>query len=103
MGHFSTDATEPINVPNNKLEESYTVEKKGTMINYPWNLENVPISIKAKAKRIPNWQLYNDMAGPVPYSIAYNLETAKEVEEITLVPYGCTQLRISQFPVIAER
>ena len=28
------------------------------------------------------------------------LETAKEVEDITLIPYGCTNLRVSQFPVI---
>jgi DUF1680 family protein len=89
-----------INVPDNKLEESYPVERKDIMSDYPWNLQNAPISIKAKAKRIPTWQLYNEMAGPVPYSIGYNEETAKEVEEITLVPYGCTQLRISQFPIV---
>lgn len=89
-----------LNVPDNKLGENYTVEKKDSVTNYPWNLENAPIAIKAKAKRIPTWQLYNEMAGPVPYSIAYNLKTDDTVEEITLVPYGCTQLRISQFPVI---
>lgn len=38
----------------------------------------------------------------IPYSITYNLETEKEAEEITLVPYGCTNLRISQFPVIGR-
>lgn len=92
-----------IHVPDAKLAESYTVEKKGTVTNYPWNLDNAPILIKAKAKRIPGWQLYNEMTGPIPYSIAYNLKTDDDIEEITLVPYGCTQLRISQFPVIAGR
>ncbi|TKK69337.1 hypothetical protein FC093_08455 [Ilyomonas limi] len=92
-----------VNVLDDKLAESYTVEKKGAIASYPWNLDNAPIQIKAKAKRIPGWQLYNEMAGPIPYSIAYNLKTNDTIEEITLVPYGCTQLRISQFPVIAGR
>ncbi len=91
-----------LNVPDNKLDENFLVQKQTTVASYPWNLEAAPVSIKTKAKRIPDWQLYNQMAGPIPYSIAYNLETAKEEEEIILVPYGCTQLRISQFPVVGR-
>ena len=88
---------------NNKFEEDYKVEKKESVSNYPWNLENAPIVIKTKARRIPSWQLYNEMAGPIPYSITYQFETAKEEEEIILVPYGCTNLRISQFPVVRKQ
>ena len=39
--------------------------------------------IRLKARRIPSWQLYNEMTGPIPYSITYGLETAKEEEEIS--------------------
>ena len=90
-----------IAVPADKLEEEYIFQKNGEVSDYPWNINNAPVQIKAKGKRIPSWQLYNDMAGPMPYSIIYGMEAAKE-EEITLVPYGCTQLRISQFPVVAK-
>ena len=71
--------------------------------NYPWNLENCPIEIKAKAKRIPHWTRYNDNAGPLPYSDVY-WEGMRETpeEEITLIPYGCTTLRIAQFPMLSR-
>jgi hypothetical protein len=84
-------------------EDKYQVVENSATGKYPWNLENAPISIKTKARRIPSWQLYNEMAGPLPFSKTYRMETAKEEEEIILVPYGCTNLRISQFPVLNKR
>lgn len=72
--------------------------KKGTAAN-PWNLENAPIEIKTKGKRIPEWKLYNETAGPLPYSMIRYLKEQKE-EEISLIPYGCTTLRITQFPIV---
>jgi hypothetical protein len=92
-----------IEVPANKIEEGFRVEKKERISSYPWNPESAPVEIKTKAKRIPSWKIYNDMTGPIPYSITYGLETSTETEEIILIPYGCTNLRISQFPMIGRR
>lgn len=87
--------------PDNKLSENYLVETTGTVADYPWNLESTPIIIKTKGRRMPSWQLYNDMAGPLPYSVGWGTDADKP-EEIILVPYGCTRLRISQFPVVGQ-
>jgi len=88
---------------NDKLEASFSIQKTNAVTNFPWNAESAPVMLKTKARRIPSWQLYNDMTGPMPYSITYGMETANDDDEITLIPYGCTQLHISQFPVIANR
>lgn len=74
------------------------IDKKKQHGDYFWNLENAPIEIKVKAKEIPFWQPYHGIAGPMPFSIA---RSDRPVEEITLIPYGCTTLRISEFPVVA--
>jgi len=63
----------------------------------PWNLRNAPISLIAKGKKISQWKEYDGMTGPLLRS---PVESDQPVEEITLVPYGCTTLRISEFPVV---
>ncbi|HMF73871.1 MAG TPA: beta-L-arabinofuranosidase domain-containing protein [Flavitalea sp.] len=90
------------NIKDKDLERYFVVSEKSALSGFPWNEENAPVSIKTKGRRIPSWQLYNEMTGPVPYSITYGLEADKTEEEIILIPYGCTQLRISQFPVIGR-
>ncbi|MBL4676068.1 MAG: glycoside hydrolase family 127 protein [Mucilaginibacter sp.] len=84
------------------MDKNFKFETDQNGSNYPWDLQNAPVHIKTKASRIPSWQLYNDSAGPVPFSIIYRFQAEKEEEEIELIPYGCTTLRISQFPVIGR-
>ena len=65
----------------------------------PWNLENAPITVKTKARRMPIWNENRNMAGKTPSpSSSYRIVEDNE-EEITLIPYGCTTLRIAQFPI----
>jgi hypothetical protein len=88
----------------NDLEKKYQIVKKTIAKGeYPWNPENCPIEIKTKGVRIPFWTIYNESAGPLPPTSKYsplNQFKADPPEDIVLIPYGCTTLRISEFPVI---
>ncbi len=73
------------------------INKQNKVSLMPWNEENAPISITVRGKQVPDWQEYNHSAGRLPRS---PLPVEGELRELLLIPYGCTNLRISQFPVV---
>jgi hypothetical protein len=62
----------------------------------PWRPDVAPVTLTARAQRVPGWTRYHHVYGTLPYS---PVATAEPVESVTLVPYGCTTLRLSEFPV----
>lgn len=64
---------------------------------YPWNLENAPVELKMRGIRLTEWKLHH--SAPVFPAWWGKRDDDFESEEITLVPYGCTTLRITEFPV----
>ncbi len=67
---------------------------------YPWNMTNAPLALRTRGKIIPDWTIYREMAGPLPHSLPLKHLEDMPSEEIFLIPYGCSKLRISEFPVV---
>lgn len=94
-------------IPENAVNNTGEFFKVNKLANpnkrYPWTLEEAPLQIETVAKQIPFWNMYSNMAGPQPYgyTIYGSMEIHKNPEQtIRLVPFGCTRLRIAEFPVI---
>ena len=61
----------------------------------PFSKENPPAVITWKGKRLKSWELEADSAGTLPVS---PVESSETEEKLRLIPYGCTKLRVTQFP-----
>ena len=58
---------------------------------------DAPVTIKARGMIIPEWTMKNNSADIPPLS---PIKPEGDPAIITLVPYGCARLRITEFPVM---
>lgn len=77
---------------------SFQVERR-PMTDYPWTPEAAPIRLVATGRRIPWWTEYNETAGPLPHS---PVESDEPLEEVVLLPYGATTLRVGLIPTLED-
>jgi hypothetical protein len=63
----------------------------------PFSPEGAGVLGKVKGRRLPSWQLARGWAAEVPPEPQ---ESKEPLEELTLLPYGCTNIRVTEFPVL---
>ena len=77
---------------------SLKLHKNGPPGPIPFSPDNVPLSISAYARQLPQWGVEHDAAAPPPS----NPTTSSPLVPVTLVPHGTTDLRIAELPTVRE-
>ena len=91
-----------IKVTENPVSK-YPFSDKGDMIwsadsgKYIAWTQEAPVIITARGMKIPEWGMKDNSADVPPLS---PVKPEGDPEIITLVPYGCARLRITEFPVM---
>jgi hypothetical protein len=65
--------------------------------NQPFSPDGAPVQATVKGIRVPQWKMVNGSAGEIPPG---PLKIDGKLEVLTLIPYGCSNLRITEFPTV---
>ncbi len=65
----------------------------------PFSQDGAPVVAKVKGPRLPGWSLEKNAAAPPPRS---PVASGQPLEDLTLIPYDCTDLRVTEFPTLAR-
>ncbi len=65
----------------------------------PFSPEGAGMMARVQARRLPRWEMAHGWAGEIVPGVQ---QSDEPVDELTLLPYGCTNIRVTEFPRIAE-
>jgi hypothetical protein len=93
----TTDWNYALGIDEGRPERSVSFQEHA-LGDCPFSPDGAPVSATVKGRKI-NWGLQHGWAGETPISPVRSQEAE---EDLTLIPYGCTNLRVTEFPVLAR-
>ena len=85
-----------LQVSEANISETVRVEEQPVGVRV-FSPDEAPVRAFVNGRRLPGWEPVNGSAGPLPES---PVRSEQPLEELVLIPYGCTNLRIAEFPVL---
>ncbi len=83
-----------------RIEEAVKFRRVQPAAGAPaFSAEGVRIVAEVRARRLEDWGLERGAAAPPPKS---PVASAAPLETLTLAPYGCTDLRVTEFPILRD-
>jgi len=82
-----------------KPDQYFEVVRNDSPAVYPWNADAAPVTLRTKAIRMKDWNISRGSCGIMNYYVQQGRDYEDDEAEIELIPYGCTALRITEFPV----
>ncbi len=86
-----------LNIDKDNLASSITFEE-GITGDFPFSPAGAPIRASVSGKRI-KWDMCKGAALPYPPEIKF---ISEKLEALVLIPYGCTNLRMTEMPIIED-
>jgi hypothetical protein len=97
-GDFEVRPSTPWNyglIVDEKKPEADIIFEERPIGEQPFSAEGAGVAARAKGRKIPTWKLTRGWAGEISPGEA---ESKEPVEDLTLIPYGCAKIRVTEFP-----
>ncbi len=97
-GDFEVRPTTPWNyglLVDEKQPENGVQFEERPIGERPFSPDGAGIIAKVKGRRLENWKIAHGWAGEIVPGLQ---ESDAPLEELTLIPYGCTNIRVTEFP-----